>query len=56
MADNLKAVQFQQTGLNSLERFVQAYQEVTVYQMQRVRDTVLHNRIFMNGDLARRFR
>jgi len=49
MADNLKAVQTQQTGLNSLERFVQAYQEVTVYQMQRVRDTVLHNRIFMNG-------
>ena len=49
MADNLKAVQFKQTGLNSLERFVQAYQEVTVYQMQRVRDVVLHNRIFMNG-------
>lgn len=46
---NLKAVQNQQSGLSSLERFVQAYQEVTVYQMQRVRDTVLNNRIYMNG-------
>lgn len=46
---NLKSVQSQQSSLTSLEHFVQAYQEVTVYQMQRVRDAVLNNRIFMNG-------
>lgn len=46
---NLKSVHSQQSGLNSLEHFVKAYQEVTVYQMQRVRDTVLNQRSFVHG-------
>lgn len=46
---NLKNVRSQQSGLSSLENFVKAYQEVTVYQMQRVRDVVLSQRSFMNG-------
>jgi len=46
---NLKSVHYQQSGLSSLENFVKAYQEVTVYQMQRVRDAVLNQRSFMNG-------
>lgn len=46
---NLKNVRTQQSGLSSLENFVKAYQEVTVYQMQRVRDAVLSQRSFMNG-------
>lgn len=46
---NLKYVKSQRSGLTSLEHFVRAYQEVTVYQMQRVRDTVVNQRNFLHG-------
>ncbi len=46
---DIKELHQQESSLNVIGEFVSAYQRLTIYQMQRRREAVLNNRVYMSG-------